>query len=70
VDGDGTFAWRYSERAADGDGNTASIHWMVREFSHGDTDRVYWIVSLVVMSQAACTYSSEQVFNNRVKVNR
>jgi hypothetical protein len=51
------------------DGDTASIQWIVRESSHGDTASVQWIVSLVVMREAACVYSSEQVFNESVKVN-
>jgi hypothetical protein len=53
----------------DGNGiDTASIQQIVRESSDGDTASVQRMVSLVVMSEASCAYSSERVFNNRVKV--
>jgi hypothetical protein len=51
-------------------GNTASVQWIVRESAHSDTMSVQRILSLVAKSEASCAYSSERVFNNRVKMNR
>jgi hypothetical protein len=44
--------------------NTASIQQIVRESSYGNTASVQWIVSHVATSEAACAYSSEQVFDD------
>jgi apolipoprotein N-acyltransferase len=51
-------------------GKTASVQRIVKKYSHGDTASVQPIVSLVVTSEAACAYSNERVFNDRVKMNR
>jgi hypothetical protein len=51
-------------------GDTASDQRILRESSHGDTASVQWIVSVVATCEATCAYSSERVFNDRVKVNR
>jgi hypothetical protein len=51
-------------------GDAESEQWMAMESSHGDTASIQRIVSIVATSEEACAYSSEQVFNDRVKVNR